>query len=405
MRPFAAMVSFFVLLALLAVIVGLGAAEYSEHKKNLGRLRLRIHVNGTRGKSSVTRLIAAGFREAGIRTSAKTTGTLARMIFPDGQEYPVYRPGRANVIEQVRIARTAVQVESEALVIECMALQPLLQWISESRLVQATHAVITNARPDHLDVMGPDDDSVALALAGMIPEKGKLYTCETRRLHLLEYACRDRGTDLIHVSAEEAAAIPDAEMARFSYVEHKENVALALRVCADAGISQEVALRGMASASPDPGALTYHTIDFFGREITFVNAFAANDPESTEQLWRIALADHPNVSKRIALFNCRADRQDRSRQLGEAMANWPGMDHCILMGNGTFIFARAAVGQGASSLKFAFAEEGRVDDIFEMVVDLAGDSALVVGMGNIGGQGLEVARYFRNRSRPMSHAS
>lgn len=399
------MLSLLVLGGLLAIIIALGAIEYAQHKTNLARLRYRIHVNGTRGKSSVTRLIAAGFRESGVRTSAKTTGTLARMILPDGQEFPIYRPGRANVIEQVRIAHTAVQLESEALVIECMALQPLLQWISESRLVQATHAVITNARPDHLDVMGPDDDSVAWALAGMIPPNGRLYTCETRRLHILAQACEDRNAILIHVPPEATAQISDADMDGFSYVEHKENVALALRVCTDAGIAREVALRGMVAASPDPGALTYHTMDFFGREITFVNAFAANDPESTEQLWRIALADHPHVKRRIALFNCRADRQDRSRQLGEAMAEWPDMDHSILMGNGTFIFARAAAGRGFSALKFAFAEEGRVDDIFEMVVELAGESALVVGMGNIGGQGLEVARYFRNRSRPLSVTS
>ncbi len=399
------MLSFVVLLVLLFVIVGLGILEYAQHRQNLARLRYRIHVNGTRGKSSVTRLIAAGLREAGIPTSAKTTGTLARMILPDGQEFPVYRPGRPNVIEQVRIVDTAVRLGSEALVIECMALQPLLQWISESRLVQATHAVITNARADHLDVMGPDEDGVALALAGMIPPGGNLYTCEVRHRDLLLEACRDRNAELIQVGADDVAAVSEDEMQRFSYVEHRENVALALRVCADVGIARDVALRGMLAATPDPGALTYNPIDFFGRRIVFVNAFAANDPESTEQLWRMALAAHPEAKKRIALFNCRDDRQDRSRQLGEAMADWPDIDHCILMGSGTFIFARAAVGRGASSLKFSFAEQGRVDDIFEMVVDLAGDSALVVGMGNIGGQGLEVARYFRNRSRPMARAS
>jgi hypothetical protein len=38
---------------------------------------VRIHVNGIRGKSSVTRLIAAALREAGIRTVAKTTARRA----------------------------------------------------------------------------------------------------------------------------------------------------------------------------------------------------------------------------------------------------------------------------------------------------------------------------------------
>ena len=38
-------------------------------------------------------------------------------------------------------------------------------------------------------------------------------------------------------------------------------------------------------------------------------------------------------------------------------------------------------------------------EIFERVIDLAGRSCLVMGMANIGGPGLELVRYFRNRSR------
>ena len=50
-------------------------------------------------------------------------------------------------------------------------------------------------------------------------------------------------------------------------------------------------------------------------------------------------------------------------------------------------------------MKISFAEDRRVDEIFETVVELAGDSALVMGMANIGGVGLELVRYFANRSK------
>jgi hypothetical protein len=39
----------------------------------------------------------------------------------------------------------------------------------------------------------------------------------------------------------------------------------------------------------------------------------------------------------------------------------------------------------------------RVEEIFERLLELAGSSAVLMGMGNIGGQGLDLARYFKNR--------
>src|SRR5215510_904106 len=118
----------FWLLFSVTLLVTLGAlVEGLLHRRNLARIPIRIHVNGTRGKSSVTRLIAAGLREGGLVTCAKTTGTLARMILPNGREVPIFRPAGANVIEQKRIVAAAAAHGADALVIECMALQPELQ--------------------------------------------------------------------------------------------------------------------------------------------------------------------------------------------------------------------------------------------------------------------------------------
>jgi poly-gamma-glutamate synthase PgsB/CapB len=76
------------------------AYEYIRHLKNVKAIPIRIHVNGTRGKSSVTRLIASGLRAGGISTIAKTTGTLPRVIMPDGREAAIIRLMGANIIEQ-----------------------------------------------------------------------------------------------------------------------------------------------------------------------------------------------------------------------------------------------------------------------------------------------------------------
>lgn len=387
------------LLGMVGLLTAGGVMESWTHRSRLARIPIRVHVNGTRGKSSVTRLIAAGLRAGGIRTCAKTTGTLPRMILPDGREFPVFRPAKANVIEQLRIVDAAAAFEAEALVIECMALVPRLQWLCESRFVQATHGVITNARADHLDVMGPTEDDVARALAGTVPLRATLYTCERRHLEAFRTAARDRNTKLVAVGERDIAQVSPADMAGFSYVEHEPNLAMALRVCEDLGVDRETALEGMWRATPDPGAMTTHEVDFFGRKLYFVNGFAANDPESTERIWNMAIERFPHVERRIAIFNCRADRPDRSRQLAGASASWQPADHYVLIGSGAYIFARAAEKAGLNLLKFTFAEDRRVEEIFESIVELAGRSALVMGMANIGGPGLDVVRYFANRGR------
>ncbi|MCC6493382.1 MAG: poly-gamma-glutamate synthase PgsB [Pirellulales bacterium] len=392
------MSAFATLAATTGLLIGSGVAELTAHRRRLRQIPVRIHVNGTRGKSSVARLIAAGLRHAGIRTCCKTTGTLPRMIMPDASEYPVFRPSKANVIEQIRIVSAAVEAESEALVLECMALIPSLQYLCEDKLVRATHAVITNAREDHLDVMGPTGRDVALALAGMVPVGQKLYTAERKYLDVFERVCRDRGCELIAVSEAETTAITPLDLAGFSYVEHADNVALALKVCAGVGVDRATALQGMWRAAPDPGAMTVHEMNFFGREINFVNGFAANDPQSTEQIWRLALERYADVEKRIAIFNCRGDRPDRSRQLGSVAPTWPPADHYLLIGTGTFIFGKYAVQAGLDPRKLVFAEDHPAEDIFERIVELTGRRSLAMGMANIGGIGLDVVRYFANRS-------
>jgi len=378
-------------------LVALGAAEMWAHRRRLASIHTRVHVAGTRGKSSVTRLLAAGLRAAGVTCAAKTTGTLPRMILPDGREVPVYRPAGANITEQIRVVHAAREHGAEALVVECMALQPLMHWVSESKLVRATHGVITNVRADHLEIMGPTEKDVAKTLAGMIPVEGVLITGERRHLEVLRRAAEDRRTRLVAVDDDDLAAVRGVDLDRFGYLEHGENVALALKVLAELGVERDVALPGMWTAAPDPGALTEYEIDFFGRRIIFVNAFAANDPESTATIWRLALDRHPRVDRVLPVFNLRGDRPTRTRQLAREATFWHDAERVVLMGTGAYLFAREAARVGRPASRFVHADTGDLNEIFETIVELCGRSTLVIGLANIGGQGLGLARLFRNR--------
>lgn len=166
------------IMIILMLVILYGLWEYRNHCFHLQSIPIRIHVNGTRGKSSVTRLIAAGLRTSGRRVIAKTTGTKPRIILEDGQEIPIYRIGRANIIEQLMVVRLAWKRHTDILVIECMAVQPHLQWVAEEKMIRSTGGVITNARADHLDQMGPTVRDVAEALSNTIPQNGVLFTAE-----------------------------------------------------------------------------------------------------------------------------------------------------------------------------------------------------------------------------------
>ena len=387
---------FVILLTACGILIAMGVLELILHRRRLKRIPIRIHVNGTRGKTSVTRLIAAGLREAGVRCVAKTTGTVPRFILPNGREVPVYRPGGANVIEQKQAVTMAAAQRAEALVVECMALQPHLQWLSESKLVRATHGVITNARPDHLDVMGPTEEDVARALAATVPVGGVFLTAERKHRTFFEQVAEERGSRF-HAAEDLTRPLTDEDIAAFPYLEHRDNVEVALAVCEEIGVDNETALRGMWRAKPDPGAMTEAKIEFFGRHVIFVNGFAANDPISTRYIWEQSLRRHRDLKRRIAVFNCRSDRADRSEQLAESYAQWTQADEVVLLGTGQYIFARAAVKSGLDPTRLVFVDQLHPADIFEILLGLAESSALVMGLGNIAGPGLALAEYFANR--------
>lgn len=386
-----------VLPAVLALgLAAYGVVETRRHRRNLEQIPVRVHVNGTRGKSSVTRLIAAGLRAGGIRTYAKTTGTMARIIRPDGSEADVYRVGPPNVLEQQRIVRGAVEEKASALVIECMAVNPELQPVCELRLVRSTVGVITNVRADHLDVMGPLVEDAAEVLAQTLPPNRAAFTTEQEHFAILERAARARGTRLHRVSS---SAVTPAELSRFSYYEHADNVALALAVCSHLGVARATALQGMWSASPDPGVLRSYTVLVGSKSVDFVNAFAANDPDSTRLIWSRLGLDHqePGV-RRIILANCRGDRLQRSGQIAELVGRGLSADQVVLTGEGTALVAQRALSFGLSP--DCLHDLGGMDAarIVPRVLALVERRGVVVGIGNIVGLGEDLVLEFRNRS-------
>ncbi len=381
-----------VLIFLLGLVLALWAREAWKHQRALRAIPIRIHVNGSRGKSSVTRLAAAALREGGYRTVAKVTGSKARLILPDGTEEPVLRLGSPNICEQIVILDRARQAGAQAMVMECMAVRPDLQKIAEHHIMHATIGVITNVRPDHLDVMGPTVDDVALNLSSTVPKGTMIVLGDGRYSGLVGRVARERGS-VLKVSRPDL--VPKSAMAGFGYLEHEENVATVLEVTRTLNIPDDVALRGMYKAAPDVGVCSRWHLRQGECAIEFHNIFAANDLESTITVWqKLGLGRTPDDGDvvTVALLNLRADRIDRSLQYAEAVEKGLIADQYILIGGVASSVLRKFESIVPPGRLWPMMDQP-VEAVFDRIASFGRREAVIGGVGNIGGIGHDVLAF------------
>jgi poly-gamma-glutamate synthase PgsB/CapB len=378
----------YAVLILLIIYIIFHRIEKLNHQKRLKSIPIRIWVNGSRGKSSVTRLIAAGLRTDGKKVIAKTTGTSARFIINNNIEEPIIRLGMANIREQIRIVKKAVVQNPDALVLECMALRPDLQCTESTQIVKPSAIVITNVRADHLDVMGPTIKDVAKTYISAVPENCKVFTSESNIFDDFSEEIRKKN---IKIFVSKPKSISDDIIEKFSYIEHKENIILALDVCRHFGVDKEAALKGMHNTNPDPGALKKHKIDLKGKEITILYAMAANDPDSTYYIWQSIDKNYTEIN---LLVNCRNDRIDRSFQIADLIKDHlREAEHYILTGSGTEVLARKLykIIDNKKILNLGGKNPVRVID---EVSNFVSDKSLIFAIGNTVGFGEEMMKQF-----------
>jgi len=387
-----------VVFSLFLILTIYGLWEYRSHQFHLNQIPIRIHINGSRGKSSVTRLIAGGLRGGGYKVFAKTTGTKPRMLFVNGNEVPVHRVGKPNIIEQIRIVTRAAQQKPDIFVTECMGIQPHLQQLLENQFIRSTIGVITNVRPDHLDMMGPSLFEVANSLSTTIPRDGHLFTSENKYYGIFEQRAVVMNTEIHRSNSDE---ITDTDMKGFSYLEQRDNVALALAVCRHFGIDRDKAVRGMQEIKPDPGVLRRYQLYVHDKSIEFVNAFAANDPESFLMIWEMLKIHHEPGKTLIVLVNSRKDRIQRAEQLGEFIASHLDADYFVITGEYTRPLVAKAISSGLPHNKIEDLGGRSLDVIFNTLVSLSSEKALIFGIGNIVGLGEQIVNHFRERGREL----
>jgi poly-gamma-glutamate synthase PgsB/CapB len=393
-------------LTLLGVIISWWR-ERRDYEKQLSKLKIRIYVNGIRGKSTVTRLIAGVLREAGIQTLAKTTGSAAMVLLPNGEEIPIKRRSSATIMELFNIAREYLEKDTEAIVFETMALYPVNQSASQDLLVKGNINVITNVREDHQDVMGESLEEIADTLSLMIPHDGVLITAEDRpylREKLAENA-QERGSRTVYADPN---WITDQDLAGFNYLSFKENISIGLAVAEILGIPRSTAMRGMWNARPDVGVVNIQRTTWKAKEILWIPLFAVNDRESTI-ISVDALRPYydPNAT-RIGILNNRYDRADRAMRFANIAAQDLDFDYWITFGAYEAQVTEQMLTLGVPReriINMGFSVNPTLDQIFDKIAALIpGEQGVLIGLVNIHTPQAELLlEYFHHRPDSPVH--
>jgi poly-gamma-glutamate synthase PgsB/CapB len=400
------------LFSLLVLLIYLGVESYL-HQRQLKKIPKRIAVTGIRGKSSITRLIAAGLRSSGSRVMAKTTGSRPVLIYPDSQEEEIRRRGRANILEQKKLIKKAGLRTANLLVSELMSIQPECLKVENKHLLKPGILVVSNFRVDHTEFLGEDREQIARSVLETIPSGQLVFIPEEETAPWMKSMALKKGFELIPIEeSQESTCLAEI----LPYPEFEVNVRLALSVLKHLFVPSEKVKAGWSGLKPDYGTSRAWKINCKdNRIIYFVSLFAANDPESSLMAMELIIKKN-NWEKvpKIGLLSLRGDRGDRTKQWADFLSqpNNSYFDSLGLIGPGARAMKRR-LKKDQSSLEANVwvltirTPEDCLGNIMSLTAknleDLAEKSSPVVifGLGNIVGFGQDLIDYLERTSNAI----
>lgn len=374
-----------ILLVPLFAVMYLGWREKNKNAEALKKIPVRINVNGIRGKSTVTRLIFSILREAGYHVIGKTTGSATRMMFWDQKEETIIQrpPSGPSIVEQLSVIQNAADYGAKALVCECMAVRPDYQETYQHDMLQANITVIVNVLKDHLDEMGPTTTQISWAFAKSIPKNGTLVVSDDRFLPYFKKEAAKLGTRVIVFDENKVPEELTPLIARGIF---PANCAAALAVAKALDIPQDVALRGIFNVQEDPGSLKIQQITTERGTGNFINAFAANEPDSSLKIWELLheIEGIP-LENPLLLFNARPDRVDRTTLFGrDFFPKMPASELMVIGQSGKTLIKDVNQGLYPGIQRVYDLTERPLEDVIRALLPLAVDRT-VFGIGNLHG--------------------
>ncbi len=357
---------------------------------------LVISVTGTRGKSSVVRLLTSIFEASGKKVIAKTTGTVPKLILPGGIEKEIKRRKGASIIEQKKLLKEAYDIQAEVLIAEMMSIHPENHYTEANRILRPDAIAVTNFRVDHIEAAGETEDEVKKVLCCGISDRSKVF--------LLEKYFDDSLKELLNNTDVKTIVEGNKLVKELSKIEPEilknefyENISLVSGIAEGYGIKTEYIIEGIKSVTNDPGKTIinkYITIE--GKPVYLVNAFSANEPESTKIIIEQVNKELGNMpGKMTGFIVLRADRGDRTVQWINALNNGFSkyFDNFYVYGDHSKAMSRKCdpVIQIISS---------NPETITELLVGSAEEKGVILGCGNLVGDGQKIQDYWNKIGTP-----
>jgi hypothetical protein len=318
------------------------------------------------------------------------------------------RRGPASILEQIGVLGLGARLGADVLVAEVMSLHSENHQVESRRILEPHVLLVTNFRVDHLEAHGSRREDVARIMTLDVRAGARVLVHREALEAAFPTLVRRAGGRLMVVEPEADPGVQDLPGSR-------TNRALVRAAARVLGAEADAVERGIRGARQDVGGLRCWRMPGAGGagSWTVVNAFAANDPESTllvleGLLGRLERGQGAESLKPVGLLLLRKDRGDRSTLWAQALAAGALSRFSRLYVHGFHARALQRILRGPADVPVTIPQGSRPEEILAQVTregrpegDESDPPRILFGFGNIGGMGERMVRHWEAVGTPL----
>ena len=370
------MISIGLLLGFLILFYSLEIRSISNIKKNI---RIIIAVTGSRGKSTTVKLLWQLFQKAGYSTLAKITGTKPMLLLPNGDIEKIERNGIVSILEQKRVLlKRAAQIKPDVLITEIMSVTPEYQKVEAGLILTPNYYIITNVKNDHIGVTGENKKGILTVFLKSAPPDSRILAIEDEKQ--LYKRTGINSSNIQFLNTDDCQEYGQMEKKQPGFL---QSVMFAKKLCQDFGISEKIFQRVISDFKFDQEVFFKKKLK---ENIIVVNAFSANDVDSTKEIYHKTKAEYNNY-KKVGIFCTRADKPERTKSWIDSLKKdeW---DFDILFVYGTHFLP-------IKRRQYPFKVK-KVDDTLLTDIHQVKEKTIFFGFGNYVGSGEKIVSFWNN---------